>query len=248
MSSPVKESSDLLEVLNRSKRIAFLTGAGVSTDSGIPDFKTMDREWPFSVPRATATSISFFNRDRRMFWEAFHYMFTSKTGGVLPNHFHRAVAGLEGKGKDVVVLTQNIDGLHQAAGTSQVLELHGNLRQVICNRPSCKYAEPLTLEHNEDSRCPQCNKLLRPDTVLFGEAPRGFGDAKQVAIEAELLIVAGTALEVGPVNDLPRLREWYFPERETVWVNRMNPPYGYVFSHKYTGELVDFSSLLEKVD
>lgn len=236
----------ILEAFNGAKTIAFLTGAGVSTDSGIPDFQTVDEAWPFDRSRAEVTNINYFKRDPRRFWEAFRYLFTLKTS-VEPNSFHRAVADLEKRGKEVIVLTQNVDGLHGAAGSTQVGELHGNIRQVICSRPSCK--ETKTLEevaHEEVPRC-KCGKFFRPDTVLFGENPRFFGDAKDVCLAAGLLVVAGTALDVGPVNDLPRYRDWYYPEAPTLWMNRDPAPFGYHFSHSFEGELSAAVELLEEV-
>lgn len=226
-----------LEALDRSRRITVLTGAGVSTESGIPDFQTLDEHWPFDRSRAEVTSLSYFKERPKDFWAAYRHIFTLKTD-VKPNSFHRAIAGLEKTGREVVVITQNVDGLHQQAGSTQVGELHGNLQWAYCSRNSCPERRLISeLEDEEVPRCRRCRKYLRPDVCLFGEAPRLFGDAKQVCYEADLLIVAGCALEVSPVNDLPKLRELYFPERDTLWLNRSNSPAGYLFSHKLVGEL-----------
>lgn len=248
MNLPLPSGEDIiLTVLDNANTIAFLTGAGVSTDSGIPDFQTVDDEWTFPVPRDEATSLNFFQRDPQTFWKAFRYLFEMKTE-VRPNEFHRAVANLENREKQVIVLTQNVDGLHSAAGTSQVGELHGNILWAYCSRPSCPERQLLTDLQNEPTpRCGRCSKYLRPDTVLFGENPRHFGDAKQVCLEADVLIVAGTALEVGPVNDLPRYREWWAPGKPTVWINRDAPPMGYNFSHVLRGELSHAAAFLNRV-
>lgn len=236
------------DVFEKSEKIVFLTGAGVSTDSGIPDFQTVDEDWPFVESRMDLIHRETFHRDRNKFWEAYRYIFLKKTENVwAPNRFHKAVAGLESKGKQVIVLTQNVDGLHHVAGSTQILEMHGNIREVICNRPSCGYVEPMTDDHNADSRCPKCNKFLRPNTVLFGESPRGFGDALAVSIECDLMVAAGTSLEVGPVNELPLKREWYTPEAPSMWVNRTGRPQGYTFTHDFVGELDEFSSILEEL-
>lgn len=239
---------DLLSLLKGSTRIAFLTGAGVSTDSHIPDFQTVDEAWPFRESREELTSVRMLQQNRGKFWEAYRYIFGLKTSAEWkPNSFHRAVAALERAGKDVVVLTQNVDGLHGAAGSTQVLELHGSAQTVACHRHSCKYSEPLTAAHGPASRCPICRKHLRPAVVLFGETPKGLGTAKEVVLEAEVLVVAGTALEVEPVSSLPRTRELYRPGAPTVWVNRSAPPEGYAFSHSFVGELSAFSELLAAV-
>lgn len=232
-----EQKTELLDLLNQTHRIAFLTGAGVSTNSGIPDFQTLDATWPFPVPRTEATSLAFFRRDPKTFWAAYRYLFDLKTEAH-PNSFHKAVAGLEAKGKDVVVLTQNIDGLHEAGGSSNVAALHGNMLWAKCSRNSCP--ERRLIAHLRDQplpRCTRCRKYLRPDVCLFGEAPRQFLYAQQVCLDADMLIVAGTALEVGPVNDLPRYRETWLPGADTVWMNQHGTPYGYRFSHLLVADL-----------
>lgn len=242
-----QEKDELLALLNSTTRLTFLTGAGVSTNSGIPDFQTIDQHWDFPVSRGEATSIGYFRRDPKNFWRAFRYLFDLKTD-VAPNAFHHAVAGLEAKGKEVIVLTQNIDGLHTAAGSTQVGELHGNIQWAFCSRHSCPERVLMSAIADQAApRCDRCRKYLRPDTVLFGEEPRGFGDAKQVVMEADVLLVAGTALEVGPVNDLPRIREWWFPERPSVWLNRKMSPYGYHFSHFLHADLNEVAEVLNAV-
>lgn len=230
--------------LESASSICVLTGAGVSTNSGIPDFQTIDERWPFEVSRIEATSRRYFQRFPDRFWAAYKYIFELKHAA--PNEFHLAVAALESAGKEVTVVTQNIDGLHVRAGSTKVLEVHGNAEWLVCDRRSCKNRKPIAdfLEQEQLPRCEICRKYLRPDVVLFGEVPRGYAEAEMSAIHSSLLIVAGASLQVGPVNELPRVRDWHFPERESVWMNKFLPPTGYHFSQQLLGDLSELASLL----
>ena len=235
-----------LAALEASKTVCVLTGAGVSTNSGIPDFQTLDANWTFPVSRVEATSRRYLNQHPHRFWEAYKYIFDLKQ--ARPNAFHEALAALEARGKEVTVVTQNIDGLHSAAGSTKVLEVHGNARWLVCNRPSCKNRKPIAefLAHDELPRCEICRKFLRPDVVLFGEIPRHYEEAERATLSAGLFIVAGASLQVGPVNELPLVRDWHYPEAESVWMNKFLPPYGYRFSQQLTGDLSELAELLRE--
>jgi NAD-dependent SIR2 family protein deacetylase len=230
--------SSIHQLLQKSKRIVVLTGAGVSTDSGIPDFKSTDEMWPYSEPRERLISTAYFQQDPWKFWEAYRTAFGRKND-ARPNRFHHFVASLEAE-HHVTVVTQNVDGLHQAAGSTRVLEAHGTLKQAVCLRGGCgeKYSmEDLATE--EKPRCKRCNKVLKPDVVLFGEMPRRLDEAADAILLADLLIVAGTALDVAPVSELPYIAQ-FRTEKPMVWLNREFPPYSYDFTHRFIGELSTF--------
>jgi NAD-dependent deacetylase len=228
--------SDLIE---GSQTITVLTGAGVSTDSGIPDFKTTDSNWPHEFSREQATSMHFFKRNPELFWEIYRELFESKVSAE-PNRFHRWVASLEAN-HDVTVLTQNVDGLHTAAGSSKVFEMHGNTKKIICVNRNCRamFASSGFLE-DKTPTCPDCAKVLKPDVCLFDENVKYVVDASEAVIASDLLIVAGTSLDVGPVNMLPRIAELSKRKINRLWINLEDAPYGYDFTHSHVGSLKNF--------
>ena len=183
-----------------------LTGAGVSTESGIPDFRSDTGIWADVDPFEVA-SITAFRRDPARVWG-----FYRERIGVLrdaePNAAHLALAELERRGLLTGVITQNIDTLHERAGSREVVEVHGSIRSAQCLR--CLWAEPAdaVLEQLETSpvpSCPHCGEVLKPGVVLFGELLPGAAmeRAMQLARAARLLLVVGSSLEVWPVAGLP---------------------------------------------
>lgn len=201
-----KEQLEKLQsYIDQSKRIVFFGGAGVSTESGIPDFRSVDglyhQEWDFTPEQVL--SGSFFAENPREFYR--FYRAKILISGVKPNAAHLKLAELEAKGKLSAVITQNIDGLHQAAGSKNVLELHGSTYRnhcVLCNQ---KYPIEYVMNNMDKkgiSRCKEsnCNGIIKPDVVLYGESL----DDKVVSktIEelqlADLLIIGGTSLTVYP--------------------------------------------------
>jgi NAD-dependent SIR2 family protein deacetylase len=229
----------LRSLIEGSKKIVVLTGAGVSTDSGIPDFKTTDSNWPHDFSREQATSMHFFKRNPELFWEIYRELFESKVSAE-PNKFHRWISSLEAD-HDVTVLTQNVDGLHTAAGSSKVFEMHGNTKKIICVNRDCRamFAASEFLEDKTPS-CPDCGKVLKPDVCLFDENVKYVLDASEAIIAADLLIVAGTSLDVGPVNMLPRIAELSKRKINRLWINLEDAPYGYDFTHSHVGSLKNF--------
>ncbi len=183
-----------------------LTGAGVSTESGIPDFRSDTGIWADVDPFEVA-SITAFRRDPARVWG-----FYRERIGVLrdaePNAAHLALAELERRGLLAGVITQNIDTLHERAGSREVVEVHGSIRSAQCLR--CLWAEPAEaiLEQLETApvpSCPHCGDVLKPGVVLFGELLPGAAmeRATQLARAARLLLVVGSSLEVWPVAGLP---------------------------------------------
>jgi NAD-dependent protein deacetylase/lipoamidase len=201
-------SADFLAELVRAEQpCVVLTGAGVSTESGIPDFRSRDGLWAEYDPMEYAT-IAAFHRDPVKVWD-----FYAKRCEVLataePNAAHHALAELERRGLVRAVITQNIDLLHERAGSRELVEVHGSIRTSNCL--SCGHVEPLegVLELLRDApapECPTCGRILKPDVVMFGELlPRDAIDrAFELAAEAALLLVVGSALEVHPVAELPQ--------------------------------------------
>jgi len=183
-----------------------LTGAGMSTESGIPDFRSATGIWARYDPMEVAT-IDAFRRDPARVWE-FYARRLGVLGPVEPNDGHRAIAELERRGLVCAVVTQNVDGLHERAGSTDVIEVHGSLRDAVC--PGCGARESMEAVQRELDRspvpaCPFCGEVLKPGVVMFGEMlPEAEIDrATTLARAAALTLVVGSSLEVWPVAGLP---------------------------------------------
>ena len=191
----------LANSLKDAKKIIFVTGAGISQESGIPTFRGKEGLWRKYDPMQLAT-IDAFYEDPKLVWE----WYEERRKNILnakPNPGHTAIAEFE-KYKEVVVLTQNIDGLHQRAGSTNVLELHGSIVRIKCTVCNFNDEIPTSFE-NLPPKCKSCDNILRPDVVWFGEAlPQ---DVWQKAIHhansCDVMIIAGTSLVVSPANTLP---------------------------------------------
>jgi len=193
----------LAQLIVDAQPCVVLTGAGVSTESGIPDFRSQTGVWATYDPMEYA-SIDAFRRDPAKVWD-----FYSKRLGVLaearPNAAHLALAELERLGLVEAVITQNVDRLHQAAGSQRVIEVHGSIRTASCL--SCGRREEFdrVVERLPVPRCPDCGAVLKPDVVMFGELlpAEAIEEASRLARDAGLLLVVGSSLEVYPVAGLP---------------------------------------------
>ena len=182
------------------RRVVFVTGAGVSQESGIPTFRGRDGLWRNHDAMRLAT-IDAFREDPKLVWEWYNDR-RRNVRRAEPNPGHAAIAALEGYA-DVAVLTQNIDGLHQRAGSSRVLELHGSIARIRCT--TCGRREETLAEFDEvPPRC-GCGGMLRPDVVWFGEGlPQDvWREAVGLAGRCDMMVVAGTSLAVSPANTLP---------------------------------------------
>jgi NAD-dependent deacetylase len=196
----------LAELVREHQPCVVLTGAGVSTESGIPDFRSPTGLWADFDPLEYA-SIGAFRRDPEKVWRFYAPRFAMLTGAE-PNDAHLALARLERAGLVRAVVTQNIDLLHARAGTRDVVEVHGSILTSSCLRCRSTYAlaEVLELLRTEPAPpCPGCGAILKPDVVFFGELlpETAVGRAFALAREARLLLVVGSALEVFPVAALP---------------------------------------------
>ncbi len=230
----------LVELVLGATRAVALTGAGVSTDSGIPDFRSTESGlWREHDPMELA-SVEGFRRDPRRFYE-----FWGERFGALadkrPNVTHDVLARLERAGRLRGVVTQNIDGLHQAAGSQRVLEVHGSYRRARCL--GCGLEEPLdaVVARVRSGRlpiCQSCGELVKPDVVLFGELlPPAFEEAARLVTECDLLLVLGSSLRVHPVAGLvPGAKR---AGAKVAIVSRDPTPYDELADALVLGELAD---------
>ena len=188
----------LAELLERRRPCIALTGAGISTESGIPDFRSAEGIWARHDPAEVAT-IDAFRRDPVKVWE-FYALRLDALATAQPNAGHLALAELERRGLVRAVVTQNIDGLHQRAGSDDVIEVHGSIRTATCLE--CGLENPL---RTAPPLCPRCGAIMKPGVVMFGELlpPGALERAVELAREAGLLLVVGSSLEVYPVAGLP---------------------------------------------
>ena len=196
----------LAELVRARGPVVVLTGAGISTESGIPDFRSPTGIWAHYDPQEYAT-IDAFHADPVKVWRFYALRFRALTEAE-PNAGHKALAELERAGLVRAVVTQNIDLLHERAGSRDVVEVHGSIRTSSCLR--CRSRYPLEdvlrqVEADGVPRCPDCGEVLKPDVVFFGELlPEAAIDrAYELARSAGLLLVVGSGLEVWPVSLLP---------------------------------------------
>ncbi|MFC7071828.1 NAD-dependent protein deacylase [Halovenus rubra] len=202
-------AAEVARMLAAADSAAALTGAGVSTASGIPDFRSEGGIWDEFDP--SEFRYARFRSDPDGFWERRVEMHAAVYGGdIEPNAAHEALGTLEQAGVLDTVVTQNIDGLHQAAGSETVVELHGNADRVICD--GCgqqQRAAPVherVVDGDVPPRCSDCEGLLKPDVVLFGESlpQTALQRARESAREADIFLAAGSSLSVQPASSLPR--------------------------------------------
>jgi NAD-dependent deacetylase len=196
----------LSEYIKKATNITFLTGAGISTESGIPDFKSTDKNWKYAISRVSAMSKNYFEGKPKKFWVIYKDVFEMKmTANLEPNYGHIFLKELENS-KNINIITQNVDGLHQKAGSTNVFEVHGSLKTATC--PKCK--KIYDLEYINKIQIPRCycqlttKFILKPDVVLFGDKVRHIKKIKKNVLKnTDLFIVLGSSLEVFPVNGLP---------------------------------------------
>jgi NAD-dependent deacetylase len=199
----------LAELLGEPRCTVALTGAGVSVPSGIPDFRTPETGLWANVDPIEVAHISVFERDPARFWSYYRPRFHS-LAEKRPNRAHEALAELERRGLIEGVITQNIDRLHRAAGSRNVVEVHGSIETSSCSRCAVSF-ELAEVEELFDERgvavCSACGGAVKPDVVLFGELlpERAMVLATDLAERAELMICVGSSLAVHPVAGLPAL-------------------------------------------
>ena len=211
-------NEQLKKVIENSRRIAFLGGAGLSTESGIPDFRSADgiykAQTAYGYPPEVLLSHDFFWRHTEVFYD--YYKKFLLYPEAKPNKAHKALAKLEKDGKLTAVITQNIDGLHQAAGSQNVLELHGSVQRTYCTKCRKFYAMDYIQESQGVPTC-SCGGIIKPDVVLYGEGldSKTLISAVTHIQRADTLIVGGTSLVVYPAAGLID----YFSGKELVLIN-----------------------------
>lgn len=212
----------LKKLVEESNNIVFFGGAGVSTESGIPDFRSKDGLYnqKYKYSPETILSHSFFLNNTKEFYDFYREKMNSLK--YEPNITHRKLAELEEKGKLKAVITQNIDGLHQKAGSKKVLELHGSVLRNYCMKCNKFYDAKYVFEGKDIPKC-KCGGIIKPDVVLYQEALDYdvFEEALVKISNADLLIVAGTSLTVNPACSLIQ----YFNGKNLVLINRSATPY-----------------------
>ena len=217
-----KEVEQLQKIIDDSSRIVFFGGAGVSTESNIPDFRSADgiyhQKYKYSPEQVV--SHSFFLR----YPEAFYEFYKEKMMilDAQPNAAHLKLAELETAGKLTAVVTQNIDGLHQMAGSKKVLELHGSIHRNYCTKCG-KFFDAAYVKNSEGvPRCDACGGLVKPDVVLYEESldSQTISDAVYAISHADVLIIGGTSLAVYPAAGMID----YFRGSHLVLINRSSTP------------------------
>jgi NAD-dependent deacetylase len=197
--------SDLVDLWRDSSRVVVLTGAGVSTDSGISDFRGPNGLWTRNPAAQAMFDIQTYMRDPEIRRQAWANRRQNPAWTAEPNRGHHALAALQRTGHLATLMTQNIDGLHQRAGSRDVLELHGTIWEVTCMSCGGRWPTPEVLARPEpDPPCVLCGGILKTATVSFGQAldPRVLDAAFTAADESDLLVAIGTSLQVNPVAGL----------------------------------------------
>lgn len=214
----------LIEMLRKSDNIVFFGGAGVSTESGIPDFRSEQgiykTQQMFGVSPETILSHTYFMQHTEKFYD--FYKTTMVYTDAKPNKAHEALAKLEAMGKLKAVVTQNIDGLHQAAGSRTVYELHGTVHKNKCMRCGRDYGLEAVMRADGVPRC-TCGGIIKPEVVLYEEGLDGGTMERSVRAiqQADMLIVGGTSLNVYPAAGFVQ----YYKGNRLVLINKSATPY-----------------------
>ena len=215
----------LKSIIENSNNIVFFGGAGVSTESGIPDFRSAEGIYSKRIDQKISPeeiiSHSFFKRNTEEFFKFYkeNMIYTD----VKPNTAHIVLAELEREGKLKAIITQNIDGLHQMAGSKNVLELHGSIHRNYCENCGKKYSLDYIINSDGVPRCTECNGIVRPDVVLYEESldMEVLERAVDFIQKADVLIVGGTSLVVYPAAGLIR----YYGGDKLILINKSETPY-----------------------
>ncbi|MCQ2434378.1 MAG: NAD-dependent protein deacylase [Oscillospiraceae bacterium] len=219
----MEELEKLRAAIEKAQKMVFFGGAGVSTESGIPDFRSVDGLYhqKYDFPPETILSHSYFKRHTEEFYRFYRdkMLYTDAE----PNAAHKKLAEWEKSGKLTAVITQNIDGLHQKAGSKNVLELHGSVLRNYCMDCREFYGLDAITDSQGVPRCAKCGGIIKPDVVLYEEAldDTVMGQAIRHISEADLMIIGGTSLAVYPAAGLIR----FFRGDTIVLINRDATPF-----------------------
>ncbi len=212
----------LQKMISDSDNIVFFGGAGVSTESGIPDFRSVDGLYnqTYDFPPETILSHTFYLRNTEEFYRFYHDKMLCLD--AKPNAAHRKLAQLEQAGKLKAVITQNIDGLHQLAGSREVLELHGSVHRNYCRKCAKQFDAFYMKNHTGVPLCDECGGDIKPDVVLYEEGldTQTMQKAVMYLTKADVLIIGGTSLAVYPAAGLID----YYRENKLVLINKSATP------------------------
>ena len=216
----------LQKLIDESDNIVFFGGAGVSTESGIKDFRGENGLYKVKqkynrAPEYMLSRMCLMD-EPEIFFE--YYRENMSSENIKPNITHKYLKKLEDRGKLKAIVTQNIDGLHQKAGSKNVLEVHGTTYSAYCMKCNKEYPGDVIFKAKGIPKC-DCGGIIRPRVTLYGEGlPKAFEEAMNYISKADLLIVAGTSLTVQPASSLLN----YFHGRNLVIINNMSTPYDYM--------------------
>ena len=218
--------NELIKIIKESNNIVFFGGAGVSTESGIPDFRSKDGLYnqKYKYPPEMILSHTFFINNT----EEFYRFYKDKLNSLKyePNITHKVLAKLEEQGKLKAVITQNIDGLHQKAGSKKVYELHGSVYRNYCMKCKEFYGPEIIFDNNKIvPKCKKCGSIIKPDVVLYEEGldDDTVNNSISAIINADVLIVAGTSLTVYPASGLIN----YYRGSKLILINRDSTSFDY---------------------
>lgn len=238
----MKEIEKLQEWVSSSDNIVFFGGAGVSTESGIPDFRSVDGLYnqKYDYPPETILSHSFYLSRTEEFYRFYRDKMLCLSAG--PNAAHQKLAELEQAGKLKAVVTQNIDGLHQAAGSRKVLELHGSVLRNYCLKCHKFFDARYILDSSGVPKC-QCGGTIKPDVVLYEEGldQETLSESVRVIREADMLIIGGTSLAVYPAAGLID----YYQGNKLVLINKTPTPRDSVADLVITGSIGEILSQIQ---
>lgn len=229
----------LKSLIEAEGKVIVVTGAGVSTGSGIPDFASIDSSWDAPVPRSVAISLPFFEAYPAEFWKYYKQLFAVKSLDTFsPSKAHVFLKGLETVA-EVKVFTQNVDGLHSLAGSSNVVELHGNAKHLKC--VSC--SKLFSAVDFWESLVPECvcGARLKPTVVLFGEGSEGYQKLQDAYRGVGVALFMGTSLNVAPVSNFPYYLAAYQPQFNRIYWNNVIEGPNVKYFHQVLAS--DFSSL-----
>lgn len=240
----------LQKLIDESQNIVFFGGAGVSTESGIKDFRSVDGLYhqKYDYPPETILSHTFYVRKKEEFYKFYRDKLLEKTVGTievskaLPNAAHKKLAELEKAGKLKAVITQNIDGLHQAAGSQKVLELHGSVLRNYCEDCGAFYDENYMFDSKDIPKCEKCGGDIKPDVVLYEEGLDNqiISESIRCISEADMLIIGGTSLVVYPAAGLID----YYRGNKLVLINRDATPRDSAADYVFRGNI---GEIFEKI-
>ena len=210
----------LKQILDEGSQILVFTGAGISVPSGIPDFRSADgiynQKTKLNIPPEKIISHTFFYNHTKEFFEFYKEKMIYEDAE--PNFAHKFIADLEKKGKNVIVVTQNIDGLHQKAGSSKVYELHGSVHRNYCDKCGRSFGLKYVMTHNPIPYCDRCHGIVKPDVVLYEEPLDEMVIERAISamMTSDVLLVIGTSLTVYPAAGFIR----YFKGKYIVLINK----------------------------